>query len=134
MGNITEVSKCGGDGKVGGVIPPPFSPSVMLDGCEYKNDDDDGDIYENDDVPNHDYRFEDGSLAGMGAGEGKSPAFDGGSDGRISDGCEHITHDDDHDDNNIDISNGLLPGHPHIATTGTSLGRIKPNLPPDICA
>ena len=69
-GDITEGSKCGGNGKVGGVIPPPLSPSETLDDCEDKNDDDDGDIYDNDDVPDHDYCFEYGSLAGTGAGEG----------------------------------------------------------------
>ena len=44
--------------------------SLTLDNYEDKNDNDDGYIYDNDEVPDHDYRFEDRSLAGTGAGEG----------------------------------------------------------------
>ena len=49
------------------IIPPPFLPYVMPDDCEDENDDDDGDIYDNDDVTDHDCCVEDGSIAGTGA-------------------------------------------------------------------
>ena len=76
---------------------------MVLHDCEDKNDDDDGDIYENDDIPDRNYHFEDGSLAGTGAGEVESLTLDGGSGRLISDG-ECGTHDDGDDNSNIDES------------------------------
>ena len=43
-GYIDEGSNCSGDGEGGDMIPTPFLLSVMLDECEYKNDNDDGGI------------------------------------------------------------------------------------------
>ena len=54
---ITKVSKCGEDGKVGGVIPPPFFPFLTLKDCKDKNDNDGVNMYDNDAVPDHNYRF-----------------------------------------------------------------------------
>ena len=78
MGRITEGYKFGGDVKVGGVILPPFLPSVMLDNCENKNDENGGDIYNNDDVTYHNCCFKDVSLVGAGSVEGESLVIDGG--------------------------------------------------------
>ena len=61
-----------------------------------KTDYDDGVIYESDNVPDHKYCFEDGSLAGTGAGKGESLKFDGGYFRRILDG-ECGTHNDGDD-------------------------------------
>ena len=85
-GDITKGSKCGCDGKVRDLIPPPFLPSLTLDDCEDKNDDDDEDIYYNYNVPNHNYHLEYRSLEGTGAGEVKSLAIYGGSGRQILDG------------------------------------------------
>ena len=35
------------------MIPPLFLPSLKLEDCEDKNDNNDGDIYDNDEVPDH---------------------------------------------------------------------------------
>ena len=106
--------------------------SLTLDNYEDKNDNDDGYIYDNDDVPDHNYRFEDRSHVGTGTGEGESLVLDGGYGGRIPDG-ECGTHNDGDDNNNIDKIYGLLPGRPHIATTGMILGRLADKPPPCIC-
>ena len=108
------------------MIPPLFLTSLTLEDCKEKNDDNDGYIYNNNDVLDHDYQLYDGSLAGTGAGEGEFLTLDRGSGRRISDG-ECGTHDDSDYGNNIDKCNGFLSGHPHSATTGLSLGRLVSN-------
>ena len=47
---------------------------------------DDGDIYNNASIPDHDYYVKYGSLAGMGTGEVEPPALDGLSGGRKLEG------------------------------------------------
>ena len=127
------------DGGRGGVIMPPSSPSATLDDFEDDNDDDDdnGDIYDDgddDNVPDHNYHVEDGSLAGTGIGEGESSTRDGRSDGRISEGGGCGTHDDGDDDGDIDESDELPSGRPDGAATGPSPGRLAANCPPEINA
>ena len=39
------------------MIPSPFLPSLALGDFEEKNDDDYGDIYKNDDIPDHEYNL-----------------------------------------------------------------------------
>ena len=51
------------------MISPLLLPYMILDDCEYYNGSDYGYIYENDEVPDHDYHVEDRSLAGKVAGK-----------------------------------------------------------------
>ena len=53
MGEITERSKCGGDRKVGSVIPPLLLTSFALDKYKDINDDNDGYILDNNYFLNH---------------------------------------------------------------------------------
>ena len=57
MGDITEGLKFVGGIKVGDVISPLFLPFMTLYKCENKNDDNDGDIYNNDYIPHHEYHL-----------------------------------------------------------------------------
>ena len=75
MDSIDEVSNCGGEGEGGGVITHQLLPFTKMYDCEDNHDDDD-----NDGVTDHEYRAEDRSIAGMGAGEVKIPTCNGVSD------------------------------------------------------
>ena len=66
---ITKVSNCGGYREEGGLIPPLFLPSAVLDDCKDDNDKDGRYIYENDGVTIHNFHVKDGILVGTGAGE-----------------------------------------------------------------
>ena len=68
---------------------------------------------------------------GMAGGEVEPLTLDGGSGGQILDG-EFGTKYDGDDNNNIFKNDVLLSGCPHITTTGTSLGRIMANFPPNV--
>ena len=82
-GDISEGLNLDINEEGGGVILPTFLLSATLGDCKDKND---GYIYDNDEVPNHDYRIEDGSLADTGAGKGEFTALDGVSERRIAEG------------------------------------------------
>ena len=118
--------KGGCDIKGGGVVPSVLLPSMTMDNCDDKNDGNSGDIYDKDDVPDHNYCFKDGSLSGTGTGEILSCALDEGSGRLIYDGKFSI-HNGGDDENNIDKSNGFLSGRPHRTTIGTIIGQLVAN-------
>ena len=70
IGNIIKVLNCSCDREGGGVIPYPLFPSMALENCKDENETNDRDVYNNNDVRNHDYRVKGGILAGTGVCEG----------------------------------------------------------------
>ena len=50
----------------------------MIDNCRDDNDDADGDIYNNENVPDHEYSVKNGSLAGMRKSKGEYPVLNEG--------------------------------------------------------
>ena len=61
--------------KGGGVILPPFLPSVILEDYKDGNNNYGGDIYDSGDVLDHNYCFKYRSITGTGAGEGEPLAI-----------------------------------------------------------
>ena len=107
---------------------------MMLDDCEYDNKRDDGDIYDNGNVLDHDYRLKYGILEGTGSGERESPALDGVMGGRVFGGGKCGTNNGSDYCNNIEESDRFTSGCSHDTTIGIRLGQIGDNRLPDICA
>ena len=104
----------------------------MLDGNKDENGNYDGNIYNNDDITNNDYRVKYKSLVGTAAGEEEPPTIYGRLDGLILEVGKWVTYDDGDDNDNINKSDGSLSGRPHSNTMVLSIGWITANFPPDI--